>query len=234
MTYGLGRLSRTFLAGAVTLLGVACSSTTIVPPPAGDGAQSPVAPAPTPAPGPDETSEPAPTGTATPTNPAWGANKCPALPAGITSGVAVGQQLKKLVVKDCDGNDYPLENVCGAPATWIFVAHGWCPHCQAATASSEEVLASYAGKNVAAVNVLVQNAQNKAPTAADCKAWKKAYGLANVIALYDPKGVTEALYDEGYTALNVFIDEDRVIRSKFHGESETTINAGIDAALAPR
>lgn len=212
---------------------VACTSTTAAPPPAGDGSLNP--PTSTPTPEPDPTPTPAaPTGAGNPTNVAWGADKCPALPAGVASGVKIGQQLKKIVVKDCDGNDYSLDNVCGAPATWIFVAHGWCPHCQAATASSEAILAGYASKNVAAVNILIENAGSKPPTAADCKAWQKTYGLTNVIALYDAKGVTQALYDDPYTALNVFIDEDRVIRSKFNGESKATIASSIDAALAPR
>jgi hypothetical protein len=166
---------------------------------------------------------------ATPTDP-----RCPALPAGKQTGPATGNQLGRYVVKDCDGNDYALENVCGSDATWLFVAQGWCPYCRSATQSSESILASYAGKNVAAVNILVQNAQHQPPTMTDCKAWRDTYELTNVIALYDPTGVTMELFDAPSSALSVFIDKDRVIRSKIdHTDDVTAIKAGIDAALLP-
>lgn len=164
----------------------------------------------------------------------WSASKCPALPAGKSVGLATGEQLPRLVVKDCDGNDYTLDNVCGSSATWLFVAHGWCPYCKSVTKDAEATLASYAGRNLAAVNVLVENAASLPPTMTDCKAWRDTYGLTNVIALYDPDGVTKGLFDAGSSALSVFVDGDRVIRSKIiHTDDPAAIKAGIDGALAP-
>jgi hypothetical protein len=165
---------------------------------------------------------------------AWGPSKCPATPAGKNVGLATGEQLAKLVVKDCDGNDYALENVCGSSATWLFVAHGWCPYCKSVTKDAETTLASYAGRNLAAVNVLVENAASQPPTMTDCKAWRDTYALTNVVALYDPDGVTKGLFDAGSSALSVFIDKDRVIRSKIiHTDDLAAIKSGIDGALAP-
>lgn len=164
----------------------------------------------------------------------WGAAKCPGLPAGKTVGLETGQQLARLTVKDCDGNDYSLESVCGSSATWLFVAHGWCPYCKSVSKDAETTLSTYAGKNVAAVNVLVENAASQPPTMTDCKAWRDTYGLTNVIALYDPDGVTRGLFNEGSSALSVFLDRDRVIRGKIiHTDDVTAIKAGIDGALAP-
>ena len=84
------------------------------------------------------------------------------------------------------------------------------------------------------MNVLVENAASQPPTMIDCKAWRDTYALTNVIALYDPDGVTKGLFDAGSSALSVFIDKDRVIRSKIiHTDDVTAIKAGIDGALAP-
>ena len=119
-------------------------------------------------------------------------------------------------------------------ATWLFVAHGWCPYCKSVTKDAETTLSSYAGKNVAAVNVLVENAASQPPTITDCKAWRDTYALTNVIALYDPDGVTKGLFDAGSSALSVFIDGERVIRGKIiHTDDVTAIKAGIDGALVP-
>ena len=217
-----------------------CSSaTTDQPAPAGDGTGTPPVQPGTPPPGvqPPGTPPPAtppPTGGTPPANTDWGPTKCPALPTGKQVGLATGQQIAQLTVKDCDGNDYALENVCGADATWLSVSHGWCPYCRSSTQNSETILASYAGKNVAAVNVLVQNAQSQPPTMTDCKAWRDTYKLKNVIALYDPAGVTLGLFDSPSSALGVYLDKDRVIRSKTVHTSDTgLIKGGIDGALAP-
>lgn len=227
----------------LALVVAACSSSTgDQPAPAGDGAPTPGGPT-TGGGGGTEAGSPTP-GVPSPTqdggdsgsmpNGAWGPSKCAALPAGKQVGNATGDQLPKLVVKDCDGNDYALDNSCGASATWLFVAHGWCPYCRNATKNAETILASYAGKNVAAVNVLVQSAASQPPTMADCKAWRDTYKLTNVVALYDPTGVTLPLFDAGSSALGVYLDKDRIIRSKtIHTDDTTAIKAGIDGALVP-
>jgi hypothetical protein len=223
-----GKLLSVTALGSVALVAfAACSSNETAPPATGDagpygGADAQVDSAPAPAPDGGSSGG------------AWGPSKCPPTPAGKSVGLATGDQLAKLVVKDCDGNDYSLENVCGSSATWLFVAHGWCPYCKSVTNAAESTLASYAGKNVAAVNVLVENAASGPPTMTDCKAWRDTYALTNVVALYDPDGVTKGLFDAGSSALSVFIDGDRVIRSKIiHTDDLTAIKAGIDAALAP-
>lgn len=224
---------------AFALVAAACSSSTESnPAPAGDGAQ--VTPGPAPGGALTDTSPPT---TSPPSSDAgnpgpdasWDPTKCSATPAGKTVGTAVGSQIPNLVLKDCDGNDYALDRVaCGATATWLFVAHGWCPYCQSATRKAETILASYAGRNVAAVNVLVKNAASEPPTMTDCRAWRDTYKLKNVIALYDPTGVTLPLFDAGSSALGVYLDDDRIIRSKtIHTDDTTAITNGIDGALAP-
>ena len=235
MTRRLGSIGGT-LAAVGSIFLAACSSSSDPPPAAGGsgdggsiGQERP--PVGVDAQAPDAgqtTSDGGPGGTA------WGPSLCPTLPAGKTVGLASGQQLAKLTVKDCDGNDYALENVCGSSATWLFVAHGWCPYCKSVSKNAEATLASYAGKNVAAVNILVESAASQPPTMTDCKAWRDIHGLTNVVALYDPDGVTKGLFDAGSSALSVFIDRDRVIRGKIiHTDDVAMIKAGIDGALAP-
>ena len=81
------------------------------------------------------------------------------------------------------------------------------------------------------MNVLLENSRGKPPTAADCKAWRDSNKLTNVIALHDPRGLTQGLFEQDSTSLNVFIGEDRVIRSKDHTDVTTAITRGIDGAL---
>lgn len=227
---------------AFTLVVAACSSSSEgQPAPAGDGATV----TPGPAAGGSLTDTSPPTTSPPPSdagdagNPgpkaSWDPARCAATPAGTAVGTAVGSQIPNLVLKDCDGNDYALDRVaCGPSATWLFVAHGWCPYCQNATRNAETILASYAGKNVAAINVLVKNAANEPPTMTDCKAWRDTYKLKNVIALYDPTGVSLPLFDAGSSALGVYLDDDRIIRSKtIHTDDTTAITNGIDGALVP-
>jgi hypothetical protein len=210
MTFSTSLLTLAFCAVA----GLAACSSASEPGPEGDALPSPGAP----------------TATAPGQQPPQAPPSTPAPATGTPKRTPIG----KYVVKDCDGNDYALESAYGASATWLFVAHGWCPYCRSATKQAEAVLASYAGKNVAAVNVLVENAQSQPPTITDCKAWRDTHQLTNVIALYDPAGVTKELFDAGSSALSVFIDKDRVIRSKIiHTDDVTAIKAGIDAALLP-
>lgn len=158
---------------------------------------------------------------------------CPPVPQGVASGFETGEQLGKLRLKDCNGSDFALDELCGADATWILVVQAWCSECRETTAQSEALLATFAG-NVAAVNILLENADGKAPTAADCTAWRRSRGLAHVVTLYDPLRATEVLYDEATDPLHVILDKDRVIRTKLHGSEPASISAAISSALRPR
>jgi hypothetical protein len=164
----------------------------------------------------------------------WGSDQCPPVqPDGAASGYATGNQLGSIVVRDCDGNAITLDAFCGAAALWIFAADGWCPHCQAVTSNAEALAAGYAGKDLAAVNILVSNASGTLPSASDCKAWQVTYGLGtSVVALYDPTGTTIKLWDNAETALSVFVAHDRTITGKTHSDVTSDITQGIDAALA--
>ena len=163
----------------------------------------------------------------------WGGDKCPALASGVTSGLATGNQLSKIVVKDCDGNDVSLDQFCGASALWIFAAHGWCPHCQAVSKNAEAIHTSFAGRNLASVNILVENASYDVPTAQDCKAWRTANKLQNVVTLFDAKGATRGLWDNNTTALSVFVNARRLIVGKSHTDSTTALKGSIESALTP-
>lgn len=165
----------------------------------------------------------------------WGPDKCPPSSSATSHGHDErGTPLGRIVVKDCEGRDVSLDRFCGADALWVFAAHGWCPHCQAVSAEAESIMASYADRNVAAVNVLVESPKGEAPTAEDCKAWARRFGLGrNVVPLYDPTGMALlGLWDGPTTALSVFVSKDRTIAGKTHLDDADILRAGIDVALA--
>lgn len=163
-------------------------------------------------------------------HPPWGPSFCPA--ESGTVGLKIGNQLpRNLELPDCDGNMVSLDSICGAAASWIFLSHMWCPHCQATAAQAEAIAQKYAGKNLAIVNVVIQNASYSAPTASDCTSWRTTYGSPNVVTLYDPTGKTKGFFEQNYTALSVFVDGQRVIKSKAHTDVRAQLVGGIDDAL---
>ncbi|MBK7399585.1 MAG: redoxin domain-containing protein [Myxococcales bacterium] len=162
----------------------------------------------------------------------WSSATCAAPPAGVSVGYGIGDQLAAVKLKTCDGADVTLDDFCGANALWVFAAHGWCPHCQAVSREAESIEASFAGANVASVNVLFQSTSGAPPTAADCKAWRTAFKMDQVVTLYDPTGAMQPLWDNSYTALSVFVDRKHVIVSKSHSDSAATITTAIQAAAA--
>lgn len=164
----------------------------------------------------------------------WGADQCPNPPAGVKVGFDVGDQMGDIVVKDCDGNDVSLKAFCGASALFVFAAYGWCPLCQSVSSAQEAITDSFAGQNVASVNIVVQNGQAAPPDANYCKTWRDAHGHADVVTLFDPTGAVLALWNGGgSSSYSAFIDSDRVIVSTLAHTSDTNaIKAGIEGALA--
>lgn len=222
-----------------TILAVACSSSTQHPPALGDSDQGDggagAADAGNPRSGTRDASSGDSSAATDASRAAWGPDKCPATPAGVSVGYATGNQLGTIVVKDCNDNDVSLDRFCGASALWIFGANGWCASCQTTSNQAESIMASYAGKNVAAVVVLVQNTQVQPPSAADCKAWVQAYHLGtNVVPLYDPNGALQHLDGTSSTlpGLSAFVASDRVITDKVYEGDKAKIESDIDAALA--
>ena len=41
------------------------------------------------------------------------------------TGPNVGDQFPNVSLTDCDGNTYPLSELCGERASWMFVFAGW-------------------------------------------------------------------------------------------------------------
>jgi hypothetical protein len=161
----------------------------------------------------------------------WGSAKCEAVSSALPLGLKTGDRLGSVVVKDCDGNAVTLDQYCGASALWVFAAHGWCPHCQLVAKNAEAIHSSFGGRNLASVNILVQTASRGVPTAQDCKAWKEAYKMNNVVALYDDTGATEGLWDTNSTALSVFVSRDRTIVSKSHTDVTASLTKSIETSL---
>ena len=146
-------------------------------------------------------------------------------------GYDKGNQLDALTLKDCEGNDVSLSEVCGAHAAWLFFAHAWCPHCKKSSSLAESIHSKYADQGLVTIHVVVEDAVQGKPDAADCKTWRETFGHENVLTLYDPTGASYVLWEQNYTALNVFMDGDRVITNKTHTDSQSTIELSIQGAL---
>lgn len=161
-----------------------------------------------------------------------GSDLCPT--EGPPVGIDIGQRLPSIQVLTCDDQPFNLDALCGADALWVFVAHGWCPLCQSVSKNQEAWVDEYAPKGLVAVNILVADAQNNAPDAADCKKWHEAYGHEDVVSLYDPTGAALQLFPGGSSSLSAFVDADRVIQSKTeHTSDEATLREHIEAILPP-
>lgn len=165
-------------------------------------------------------------------DPSWGPGECP--DGGDNYGTKVGDTLGSVTLKTCEGEDFSLDALCGADATWIFVAHGWCPRCRAATKLAEALHDEFQanGSNIATVNILIEDTQQRPPDGDDCAGWRGTYGHEDVITLYDPKGTMMRFWEEQYTALSLFVSGDRVITGKAHTDQDAGLRSGIETALA--
>ena len=161
----------------------------------------------------------------------WGTDRCPEASTDVSVGFSVGDQLDELVMKSCDGVDVSLRELCGADALWISTAHAWCPHCRVLASFAEEVHDSRAANNLASVHILIEWNSGEAADADHCDDWRDTYGHDDVITLYDPNGDSLALFEEPYTALNVFVDPHRVIDRKLHTDIQSDVELAIDLAL---
>lgn len=161
-----------------------------------------------------------------------GSAACPT--SGPPLGFSVGNRLAGIVVKSCDGADYSLDSLCGASGLWILAAHGWCPLCKSVSEQQEAFHDQWAGKGLASVTVIVEDAQSNPPDADYCKLWRETYGHEDVLTLYDPTGSVLALWPNGSSSLHAFVDADRVIVSKLeHTSDMTAIQAEIEMLVGP-
>lgn len=161
---------------------------------------------------------------------------CPATPNGVVVGLGKGQQLPAHIkVKACDGSDFDLDMFCGAPATWLYLVHMWCPHVKHVSTYAEQLAESFASEHVASIHVIVEGPHRQPPTSDDCNAWAATYGYgpeSRVKLYYDPTGAMKALMDSEYTSQSAFVDAKRVIVSKSHTDQEDELRSDIQSLLS--
>jgi len=171
-----------------------------------------------------------PVETALPTD--WGPMACPDAD-GVSVGFGVGEQLVTLGFRTCEDELFSLDALCGADALWLFLPHGWCPHCVKTSGFQEQVHDALGGvaAGLASVNIIVEDNKRQKPTAEYCRAWRDAHGHEDVITLYDPTGAALSLWSQNYTALNVFVNRERVIQHKLHTDDRVAIEGQVQALL---
>jgi len=158
----------------------------------------------------------------------WGKDKCPA-PSGDPVGFAVGSQVGQLPIVDCDTNaPATIDDVCGAQATWIFVAHTHCPTCQGTASFTPDVAKSVASSNIAIVHIVHDD------NGTSCAAWRERYklaGIPNVKVYADPKAEAwAAVKKSNVTAPSLILDRNRVVTHREHGMSSSAIKEQLDFA----
>lgn len=161
----------------------------------------------------------------------WGPALCPV--DGPPAGFGIGQTLGDLPVQDCDtGKMRTIKEVCGAKATWVFVAHSHCPTCRATATYTAQVAKQVADKGVAVVHVVqIDDSQT-------CPSWRKKYGLEGIENLHvytDTTGIAwQSIKTSNYTAPHAFANGGRVITYKKHGLSSQAVMQKINEALASK
>lgn len=163
------------------------------------------------------------------TNPfGWGPDKCST--EGGKAGYNVGNRMGKLVLHDCD-TDEPrsLDELCGAKATWLFVAHSHCPTCQQTAKYTAGVAKELAAKEVAVAHVVyIDDWQN-------CKDWREKYGLKGIPNLkyyVDKTGAAwNAIKTKPYTAPHAIMGKNQIITYKNHGLNSSGVKSKINLAL---
>ncbi len=234
------RVTHTFpaslLSAALCVGAIACTAA-----PASDGGSSPSSPSPGAADegGPPRTGSSSSSSTSGGGGPStappaplpaeWGPASCPT--GGPAAGFEVGNTLADLGLQDCDTNaPASLDELCGASATWVFVAHTHCPTCQSTAGFTDEVAKAVADKNVAIAHVVHDD------NGTSCAKWRDVYklaGLSNARVYADPTGAAYAkLKASSFTAPSAFLDANRVITHKEHGMSKSAVLERLDAALA--
>ena len=162
----------------------------------------------------------------------WGVDQCAPPIDGLETGYATVNQLASLILKDCDGNPVDLLETCGAKGTWIFLAHGWCPDCILTSSFQEALHDEHASYGLASINVLVQSGSTYGPpTAEECHAWRAKGGHEDVVTLYDDSQASTVLWESSYTALNVFLDDQQIIKAKLHSDDEAQIEQNLKNVL---
>ncbi len=159
----------------------------------------------------------------------WGPSYCPT--AGPTVGYAVGERLGAIKVVDCDtGEPRSLDELCGAEALWLFVAHSHCPTCKGTASITPDLATEFAPQGVAVAHVVyIDDSQT-------CPSWRTKYkldGHPNVRVYRDPTGAAfSAIKTSNYTAPHLFATSTRVITHKQHGLSSSGVRAQIKKALS--
>jgi hypothetical protein len=163
----------------------------------------------------------------------WGPDQCPALPVGLAVGYSIGDQLGDLAFKDCDGQPFDVREVCGADAVWLSFAHAWCPHCQVNAEMMEDLHAELVeeGADLASLNIVVEDGSFNPPTAQVCNDWRTEFQQSAVLTLYDDAGVSFLLWEESFTALNVVLNSDRIIRAKIHTDDRDRMQTAIESVI---
>jgi thiol-disulfide isomerase/thioredoxin len=145
----------------------------------------------------------------------------------------------------CDGAgnyDFYGPEFCGASATVLVVAAGWCVPCMMEAPMIEsEITQGYAARGVRVLTVYAQNPDGSTPTPDHCMGWQTGTqrpsssprGPLTSTMLMDPDGLTQVYTPMNAFPSNVVIDGNGNIYDVIYGVERglTTLTSDLDAIL---
>ncbi len=133
-----------------------------------------------------------------------GASLCPPTPP---FGRAPGETIGELVLRDCDGVEHSLHELCDRQAVWLFEFADWCPPCRSfASSDANRIYRAFSSESFAAWMVISEDAGFAAPDAADCAAIRDRYGIEMPV-LIDPTGALQSLLGVAPNEVHVVLGE---------------------------
>ena len=123
--------------------------------------------------------------------------------------------------RTCDGQTVSIEELtCGADAILVDIGAGWCDPCkEEAEHLEEEIVNHFAGRNVAVISIITEDANGQPATDGVCQDWATTYGITAPV-LTDPGSNSNAwVSGDVQTSLpiNIVMDGNFQIRSYLVG-----------------
>lgn len=118
----------------------------------------------------------------------------PSCPPAGPFGRAPGETAPDVVLRDCDGIEHSLHDLCERDAVWLFEYADWCPPCRSfASSSANRIYDRFAGDGLGAWMVISADASFDSPDATDCAEIRDRYGISMPV-LIDPDGVLQRTF----------------------------------------
>ncbi len=151
---------------------------------------------------------------------------CPPTSTGL--GTGVGDTIGEVVLSDCDGNLYSVQQLCPKKASWLYVYAGWCAPCQEHMTWASFWYTGYSEYDFEAYVVITDGPNFETVTPAYCQQIKANFNLSMPV-LMDPKEQVTALVGTDGSDVNIILGQGAEI--KYVGSNPLEFKATLDSVL---